>query len=181
MIGFGCGSGAATRRMPPDAGSGGIVLDGHGAARRARPESHSGIPRSPARSSPANPPGSGWVRLCGAGPGSRSRAVAAGRAVSRALTASRPHGSHPCRPSALTNAERGVGAVARHPIAGARAKTSFSSGTVPARSPHRAYHGPRSIQPHDPRLNHKLSLRFTPPGCLRKRAPAPSPGNAALR
>ena len=44
MIGFGCGSGAATRRMPPDAGSGGIVRDGHGAARRARPESQSGIP-----------------------------------------------------------------------------------------------------------------------------------------
>jgi hypothetical protein len=47
MIGFRCGSGAATRRMPPDAGSCGIALDGHVAARRARPESHTGEP--PAR------------------------------------------------------------------------------------------------------------------------------------
>jgi hypothetical protein len=47
MTGFGCGSGAATRRMPSEAGSGGIVLDGHGAARRARPESQTGVP--PAR------------------------------------------------------------------------------------------------------------------------------------
>jgi hypothetical protein len=39
-----------------------------------------GSPRSPVRSPPANPPGSGWVRLSGGDPGSRLRAVAAGRA-----------------------------------------------------------------------------------------------------
>ena len=55
----------------------------------ARPSSepgvpHGGSPRSPARSSPANPPGSGWARRHGVDPGSRSRSVAARRAPCRA-------------------------------------------------------------------------------------------------
>jgi hypothetical protein len=73
MTGFGCGSGADSRRMPPEAGSGGIVLDGHGAARRARPESQTGVP--PARPL-ARPP---LIRPDQGGSGSPVPALAPGR------------------------------------------------------------------------------------------------------